>query len=131
MKPLGFLPPGSLWQVAERNLPFVLTSIISSGVSLGVFVCICPLCSLLPSGNGLGVGFGYLNTEPHRVFGALGCFFFLFSKKKTCFGFDALNNVGMHFVFFRDCGSRNVSFFSENYYAPFFPEKITGKGWKG
>ena len=26
-----------------------------------------PLCSLLPSACGFGVGFGYLNTEPHRV----------------------------------------------------------------
>ena len=34
-----------------------------------------PLSSLLPSASGLGVGFGYLNTEPNRVFGALGIMF--------------------------------------------------------
>ena len=26
----------------------------------------------IPSLSGFGVGFGYLNTEPHRVFGAPG-----------------------------------------------------------
>ena len=31
-----------------------------------------PLCSLLPSASGFGVGFECLNTEPNRVFGALG-----------------------------------------------------------
>ena len=36
----------------------------------GLFII--PLCSLLPSASGFGVGFGYLNTEPNRVFGALG-----------------------------------------------------------
>ena len=34
---------------------------------------ILPLCSLLPSASSFGVAFvGYLNTEPHGVFGTLG-----------------------------------------------------------
>ena len=34
-----------------------------------------PLCSLLPSPSGFGMSLGYLNTEPNRVFGALGTWF--------------------------------------------------------
>ena len=33
---------------------------------------IYPLCSLLPSASGFGVGFGYLNTLGNKVFAALG-----------------------------------------------------------
>ena len=35
----------------------------------------------IPSASGLGVGFGYLNTEPNRIFGALGLQEDMFPKR--------------------------------------------------